>query len=222
MLFPEKYRIIDISQPVSSKTACFPGDVPFQKTITVSYENSQVMNLTSFTMSPHVGSHADAPVHIQGNLAEDPGTIGNMALSPFIGTAYVLDIAPIAQEIQLSHIQQKLSQLPSCPKRLLFRTTQHIRYNVFEAQYAYFSASLIEYLAAQGVVLVGIDTPSVDHINSKTLEAHHALLKGNISWLENLDLTQVSEGSYFLMALPLKFMELEASPVRAVLLSATK
>jgi Predicted metal-dependent hydrolase len=65
---------------------------------------------------------------------------------------------------------------------------------------------------------VGLDTPSVDHVKAKNLSAHNILDKGGLVWLENLDLTRVTEGLYQLIALPLKFMELEASPVRAVLL----
>ncbi len=77
----------------------------------------------------------------------------------------------------------------------------------------------MRHLSALGVGLVGIDTPSVDHVRSKGLSAHHALLDAGMSWLENLDLTQVEAGEYFLIALPLKLTELEASPVRAVLLT---
>ena len=58
----DRYRIIDISQPISSRAACFPGDTPFSRQVTVSYQDS-VVNLTAITMSPHVGTHADAPVH---------------------------------------------------------------------------------------------------------------------------------------------------------------
>ena len=70
---------------------------------------------------------------------------------------------------------------------------------------------------------MGLDTPSVDAVDSKTLETHHQLLAQGMAWLENLDLTHVplSQGlssEFFLVALPLKLMELEASPVRAVLL----
>ena len=109
------------------------------------------------------------------------------------------------------------------PQRILFKTAKVIRYDVFEDHYAHFTPGLIEELAKRGVVLVGLDTPSVDAVDSKTLETHHALLSAGMSWLENLDLTGVSvqhhqPQDYFLVALPLKLMELEASPVRAVLL----
>jgi len=213
-------RIIDISQPISSATACFPGDTPFSREIAVSYESSEVMNLTSFSMSPHVGTHADSPLHIHGNLSTDAGFAADMELESFIGPVYVLDRADTHGEIQLETVQAELQALPEFPERILVKTQSHVRYDVFESSYGYFSPELIEYLASKGVRLLGIDTPSVDHVESKDLPSHHALLNGNMCWLENLDLSSVGTGSYYLVALPLKFVELEASPVRAVLLSA--
>ncbi|MCE3234701.1 MAG: Kynurenine formamidase [Vampirovibrio sp.] len=220
------FDIIDISQPVSRTTACFPGDVPFSREVTVSYESSQVINLCAFTMSPHVGTHADAPVHIYGDMNQ-PGpqteTIGQVGLSPFIGQATVVDVSPWDGPIAWEQVAEPLSLYKVFPQRILFKTANAIRHDVFEDQYAHFTPGLIAELAKRGVVLVGLDTPSVDAVDSKTLETHHALLTAGMSWLENLDLTGVSvqhhqPQDYFLVALPLKLMELEASPVRAVLL----
>lgn len=216
-MFPD-VEILDISQPVSAATACFPGDVPFRKDLTVSYADSQVINLTAFTMSPHVGTHADAPIHIYGDMANGNGMIGQAPLSPYLGPALVVDISPTVDAVQPEHIQDRIAQYPNLPGRILFKTARTIRTDVFETAYAYFSVSLVDDLASKGVVLMGIDTPSVDHIHSKTLDAHHTLLNHRMAWLENLDLTCVEPGLYYLVALPLKMMELEASPVRAVLL----
>lgn len=214
----DKYQIIDISQPVTSRTACFPGDVPFSKQLTLTYKDSRVVNLTALTMSPHVGTHADAPIHCYGDLSEGRDTAGNMPLEPFVGPAFVLDISPTVDGIHPVRVERKLEQLKEFPKRVLFKTTQKIQLEIFEDAYAHFTVELVQYLAARNVSLIGIDTPSVDHVKSKWLEAHHALMEAKMFWLENLDLTQVEEGEYFLTALPLKLMELEASPVRAVLL----
>jgi arylformamidase len=79
------------------------------------------------------------------------------------------------------------------------------------------AAETVALLAAKGVVLVGIDTPSVDPETSKTLSAHHACRRADMRILENLALADVEPGDYELIALPLKFENLDASPVRAVL-----
>ncbi len=218
MFNPDCFEIIDISQPVSSATACFPGDVPFHFDLTLSFADSQVVNLTALTMSPHVGTHADAPAHIGGDLFDTQGVVGNLPLQPFLGETLLVDIAPWNTEIRLEHISSKLSD--KLPARLLVRTKRQIRFDVFEDEYAYFAGDLLSELGRRGVRLLGIDTPSVDHVGSKKLPAHHALQTLGMVWLENLDLTKACAGKYFLVALPLKFMELEASPVRAVLLSS--
>lgn len=220
------FEIIDISQPVDSQSACFPGDTAFHREITIDYAKSGVINLCAFTMSPHVGTHADAPVHIHGDLNQPaPNTekIGQVSLNPFVGSVVVVDVSPCVEAITWRQVESQLAAYADFPERILFKTCREIRYDVFEKNYAWLSMELVEKLAERNVKLVGLDTPSVDAVDSKTLEAHHALLKGNIAWLENLDLTDVPinperQETYFLSALPLKFTELEASPLRAVLL----
>jgi len=216
----DRYRIIDISQPISSRAACFPGDTPFSRQVTVSYQESSVINLTAITMSPHVGTHADAPVHVTGDMNDGVGMAASLPLEYYFGPAVVIDVSPLDELIKVEHVAFKLDNFADKPRRVLFKTSSLIRYEVFEEKYAYFSVDLIEEMASRNVIMMGIDTPSVDYIHSKTLDAHHALLKAEMCWLENLDLTQVEEGEYFLSALPLKFTEIEASPVRAVLLQS--
>ena len=72
-------------------------------------------------------------------------------------------------------------------------------------------------LVARGLRLLGVDAPSVDARDSKTLEVHHALFEGGAYVLENLDLRDVEDGEHELIAFPLKLLALDAAPVRAVL-----
>lgn len=211
-------KIIDISQPVTSKTACFPGDVPFSRSITLTYEDTKIVNLSSFTTSPHVGTHTDAPSHIKGSYADSDDLIGAADLTPFVGDAIVVDLSPYRGEIIWEQVQPLLEGVKVLPERILFKTQKEIRNEVFEDEYAYFSPGLIKELSQRSIRLMGIDTPSVDHVRAKTLIAHNALHNASMVWIENLDLTAVESGLYWLIALPLKYMELEASPVRAVLL----
>lgn len=217
------FNIIDISQPVNSRSACFPGDVPFSKEVSLTLRDSGVVNLTAFKMSPHVGSHADAPVHIEGELEEGKGTVSSFPLDAFLGPVRVYDLAPftgaISKEILLSKLPTDGNGKKLLDKRILFKTRHHIRYDVFEDDYAYIGTDLAHFLARADTRLIGLDTPSVDHTDSKELESHHILKEGGLYWLENLDLSSVEEGEYTLLALPLKLEELEAAPVRAVLLS---
>ena len=74
-------------------------------------------------------------------------------------------------------------------------------------------------LLESGVMLIGLDTPSIDPADSTLLLSHRVALQGGISIIENLDLSQVEAGDYELIALPLQLEGGEASPVRAVLRS---
>jgi arylformamidase len=75
----------------------------------------------------------------------------------------------------------------------------------------------VKTLLGRGLRLLGVDAPSVDPRESKSLPVHHMLFSGNAYILENLDLRRVPPGPYELIALPLKLMALDAAPVRAVL-----
>jgi arylformamidase len=211
-------RLIDISQPVADDSAAYPGDAPFQRELTLNYAESKIVNLTKFSMSPHVGTHVDAPAHIKGDMTSPADLAGNLPLQPFIGPAIVINVSGRTGAISWSAVEDRLTELTNLPERVLFRTQEKVRYNVFESEYSFLTPELVSKLAECGVKLLGIDAPSVDQIGSKTLEVHHEMDRLGMVWLENLDLSQVRSGEFFLIAFPIKFMELEASPVRAVLL----
>jgi arylformamidase len=214
----EYSRIIDISRPINSKSACFPGDVPFSRSVTLTYAQSSIVNLTSFTMSPHVGTHADAPSHIKGDLDDATSNVESLSLELFVGACRVFDLAPFKGGISIEMMDEQLNASGPLPRRILLRTQLQVDPTSFESDGAYLTPNLVHELARLGVRMIGIDTASVDNCDSKLLEAHHALDKLNMAWLENLDLSAVKAGDYFLMAAPLRFSDLEASPVRALLL----
>ena len=211
-------RLIDISQPIKSDSAAFPGDTPYKRELVLSYEKSKLVNLTRLTMSPHIGTHVDAPSHIKGDMTVASDLVGNMPLGSFIGPALVIDISPHREGITWSSVEPRLKKARQLPERVLFRTQEIIRYEAFEDEYSFSRLNWWASSAGRGIRLMGIDAPSVDQVRSKTLDAHHELDRHGMTWLENLDLSQVRDGEFFLIALPIKFMELEASPVRAVLL----
>ena len=161
----------------------------------------------SVTMSLHTGTHADAPLH----FLRDGAGIADVALDVFIGEALVIDCID-ANKIETTHMPETASDIP----RLLFKTYK-TQPECFENDFAYFTPEAATALARLGVKLVGIDTPSVDPFDSKTLEAHKILAEAGIAILENLCLADVSAGRYELIALPLKLDGMDASPVRAIL-----
>ncbi len=109
------------------------------------------------------------------------------------------------------------STLPLACRRACWCAPARPRPRKWSAEFAAFAPETIAWLAQQGVLLVGIDSQSVDPADSKTLPSHQQLFKHGLRVLENLVLDDVPAGDYELIALPLKLMTADASPVRAVL-----
>jgi arylformamidase len=116
--------------------------------------------------------------------------------------------------ITLAHLQQALTDLPP---RVLVRTYRQFPLTQFDNQLTGFDPACVQHLADLGVLLIGTDSASIDPADSKALPSHQAIRQRGLRVLENLLLDDVPEGDYELIALPLKLMTADASPVRAVL-----
>jgi arylformamidase len=203
--------ILDISILVQPGTPEWPGDVPFSCGWSARIEQGASVNLSHLAGSPHVGTHADAPLHVRDGW---PATDA-LPLEPFFGPVVVLDVTRAPDgTLALDAADPRLS---GC-ERLLLRTDRTIAEGAFPAAWPVLSAATAILLTTAGVKLVGIDAPSVDERESKTLEVHRALFGGGAYVLENLDLRGVPEGRYELVALPQRLRGLDAAPVRAALL----
>jgi arylformamidase len=203
-------RIIDISQRLDPGMAGFPGDAAYEETQTFRIGPDCPVNVARVAFSVHCGTHADAPLH----YAADGKPIGALDLEPYIGPCRVIDARaqdPLCQPAEIE------SRLLGAPPRILLRLIDGYDPHVWPKGFRALAASTVDLLANRGVRLVGIDTPSVDSETSTGLPAHKAALRADMRILENLVLKHVEPGDYELIALPLRFSYLDASPVRAVL-----
>lgn len=204
-------RLWDLSPPVSAASPIFPGDQPFALQWTARLGPDCPVNLSAVTTSPHVGAHADAPLH----YAHGAPAIDEVDLGPYLGPCRVIhaiDVGPLIRPEHLAHAAQNL------PPRVLVRTARQAD-RQWRDDFSAYAPDTLAWLAAQGVRLVGIDTASVDPATSKSLDAHQQLRQHDLRVLENLVLDEVPEGDYELIALPLKWVGACASPVRAILRS---
>jgi len=205
-------KVFDISPTLHSKIAVWPGDIPFQQKIHLHVENGDHLSLSSIETSVHVGSHTDAPIH----FGRSRKSIDDVSLSKYRGLCQVISVQIArGKEIQ----KRDLDGQSIVAKRVLFKTGSFPNPNQFNQDFNALSAEVIEWLATQGVCLVGIDTPSIDLFESKKLSSHQETLKTEMAILEGIDLSVVPDGVYELSALPLKIQGSDASPVRAVLIS---
>lgn len=204
-----KRRLWDISPVVASDSPIFPGDEPYTLRWTARLTPLCPVNLSAITMSPHVGAHADAPLHYADGVA----SAAEVDLDPYLGPCRVIHAIDCGPLIRIEHLQHAAQDLPP---RVLVRCCERAD-TVWNPDFTAYAPETVDWLAAQGVRLIGLDTPSVDPASSKSLDSHQQLLRLDLRVLENLVLDEVAEGDYELIALPLKLAGACASPVRAVL-----
>jgi arylformamidase len=202
--------IWDISPLVEPRTAVWPGDTPFSSVETLSLRGGDSVNLSEIRLSCHMGAHADAPSH----YLEGEPSIEEMPLEAYLGPCSLIDVRPADREVRAADLG-----LANLQPRVLLRTQEATDSTVFPVQFTALSVELVERLAELGVVLVGLDSPSVDVFDSTDLPVHKSLHRCRIANLECLQLDGVPTGDYELVALPLRLQGRDASPVRAVLRS---
>ncbi len=206
-------KLYDISPLVSPQAPIFPGDEPYALRWTATLGPGCPVNLSALTMSPHVGAHADAPLHY-ANGAHDAAQV---PLEAYLGPCRVIHAIACGRLIHIHHLQHAVSSTHAAlPPRVLVRTCQRAD-TVWNPDFSAYAPETVAWLADQGVRLIGLDTPSVDPADSKTLDSHQQLRQRDLRVLENLVLDAVPEGDFELIALPLKLAGACASPVRAVL-----
>jgi arylformamidase len=205
--------IYDISPLIDENIAVWPGDTPFSHRTLARLRDGDTVNLSDVRMSCHTGAHADAPSHFD----DDARTIDEVALEPYLGDCVLLDLRRFdGRAIGIAELDS-LRQSPA--PRVLLRTRTKTDRRRFDPGFSHLQVAAVEHLASLGVVLIGLDTPSVDAFDSRDLPVHHALGRLGILNLESLCLDDVPAGRYELIALPLRLCGRDASPVRAVLRS---
>jgi arylformamidase len=206
-------RFFDLSPEITEDLAVWPGDQPFERKKQIDFEQGDNLRLSSIRCTLHLGAHADAPNHYH---PEGKG-IESRSLDFYYGPCQIIEVlkAPHSRIVP-----QDILGIPIRAPRILFRTLSYPRPNQWQGDFVALSAALIHFLADQGVILVGIDTPSIDLSNDRFLETHQAVYTRNLAVLEGIVLDAIpTEPLYTLIALPLKIRDADASPVRAMLVA---
>lgn len=201
-------RLWDISQTLRRDLPVWPGDTRFCGEATWAMAQGSPVNVSKLTLSTHSGAHADAPLH----YAQDAPDIASVALEPYLGECELVDVRGCGEQVLPHHLPDLAGV-----RRVLFRTYERFPHDAWDARHSAVAPATIRALAATGVILLGMDGPSLDPQGSKTMDAHRAVLDADMRVLEGLVLDHVPPGRYELIALPLPIAGGDASPVRAVL-----
>src|SRR5450759_4094222 len=163
----------DISVTLNPDTPEWPGDTPFTCGWASSIAAGASVNVSSFTSSPHVGTNADAPLHVREGWSGSH----ELSLDAFFGPAIVVDVSTLNKEIEIEDLE-KIQSL-KLVERLLLRTGRTIATGAFPEDWPTLSESCVRTLLGRGLRLLGVDTTSVDQRESKQLPVNIMLFSGN-------------------------------------------
>ena len=203
--------IYDITAPITPDLAVWPGDTPMSREILLDMARGDNLTLSTLRATVHLGAHADAPSH----YGTDAPSIEKRDLDRYLGPCQVVRVeAKRGTRIGPGDLGTDIDA-----ERVLLATGTFPDPRTFNTDFAALDPALVDQLADRGVKLVGVDTPSVDLFDDKTLIAHNRFLARDLAILEGLVLRDVPPGRYELIALPLPLTGFDASPVRAILRS---
>jgi arylformamidase len=211
-------KIWDVSRTLSNDLAEWPGDEPCHFRLTREKTKGASVNLGAISMSVHNGTHADARLHFDTNGE----SIEKAPLEIYLGRAAVVDLAQTFLDSKEKHLITIEDLRPSAEEiaatsRLLVKTGRWSDSTIFPDKIPVIAADVPAWLQKNGVRLLGVDLPSVDEIDSKSLQNHHALARAGVAIVESLDLSDVAPGIYQFAALPLKIAGGDGAPMRAIL-----
>lgn len=203
---------IDVSVPVKANMVHWPGVPPVEIEKIYDVEKGDTFSISTIKIDSHAGTHIDPPCHfIKGAVGLD-----KMPLDATVGPARVIEVesrkSVSAEELRPHGIGEG--------ERVLFKTANSERCwrtDEFLEDYVYVSLEAAEYLAGLRVRAVGVDYLSVAALDEFAAPTHIALLGAGVWIIEGLDLSKVEAGSYELICLPLRIIEGDGSPARAIL-----
>jgi len=206
----------DISLPISHVMPVWPGDPSIRVEKVLSHSTGDKLSVSRLEMGTHTLTHVDAPRHIEnGGL-----TVDRLPLDLLIGPVVVVE--PRYEDNIITATDLGELGIRRGVERLLIKTRNSELWvggpYEFETDYVSLSKDAGLWLLSRGIKLVGVDYLSVDAFDSHELEVHHTLLEEGVVILEGLNLSQVPEGRYQLICLPLKVRDGDGAPARVVLM----
>ena len=207
---------IDITVPLKEGMAIWPGDVTIKIERRRSMDRGDAANNSAISLGVHTGTHMDAPKH----FIKDGRSIDKLPLETSVGPARVIEIK---DKISIKPEELKQHNIKK-GERILFKTVNSPRCwqtDAFVNDFVFVTRDAAQFLVDAGVILIGVDYLSVgsplDPEKTMRPDTHQILLGAGLYLIEGLNLTAVKAGDYNLICLPLKLMDAEGSPVRAIL-----
>jgi len=206
-------KIYDITVPIHSSMPVYEGDPGVKIDAWSAFAKGDSSNVSMLNFGAHTGTHVDAPAH----FIEGARRIDALPLEVLIGPARVVRVPDDLTEITADFLERcDLSGI----ERLVFHTRNSSFWNEgFRQDFTHLLPEAAQMLVDRGVKLVGTDYLSIEKFHSGHHKTHLTLLSNNVVIVEGLTLSDVPEGDYELICLPLKIADGsgDGAPARAVL-----
>jgi len=204
--------IYDISLPVANGGLIYPGNPEISISLQQALERGDGANVSMLSFGSHTGTHVDAPKH----FFEDGLGVDALPLDVLMGPATLIAMPDSVKAV--GEAELRLHELAG-HRRVLIKTrnSAFVRETKFHRDYTYLAPDGAAYLANLGVQLVGVDYLSIEQFHSGHHQTHRTLLERGVIIVEGLDLSAPPSGPYELRVLPLRLVDLDGAPARAVL-----
>lgn len=209
-------KIIDLTHTISPDMPVYPGTEgpKFQSANTYEKDGFKETLLTMYT---HTGTHMDPPAHLF------PGrtTLDQFPVSQFAGSAAVIDCSDLqeGQLITMDYLERQM-ELAERAEFLLFYTGWERYWGTerYFGDYPCVSDEVLDYVMRRRKKGIGLDTIGLDPVADVNLTRHKKLFRETEAVvIENLmNLAPLSGRLFDFFALPLKHLDADGSPIRAV------
>lgn len=208
-------KVIDLTHTIKEDMPVYPGTEKPKLNLASTIEKDGFRE-TLLTMFSHIGTHMDAPYHVK----KDGTTLDNFPVNKFVGKAIVIDCSDLNENdiIDISYINKYKNVIDEA-EYVLFKTGwyKYWNSNKYFGNYPVIDEEVADYLINTNKKGIGLDTISIDPIDSIDLNMHHKVLKHDFVIIENLcNLDSLGDKIFTFCALPLKFNNSDGACVRAI------
>ena len=209
-------QILDVSLTIGPDLLTWPNDPPIGIEPSSRISKGDAANVSELRIGTHTGTHVDPPSHfVQGAAGID-----RVSLEILYGPCVVADARGLGSRLGPAELER--IGIPDDVERLLIRSDnseiwRHLPAS-FPAEYMCLSPEGASWLVRRGVRLIGVDFLSIEAKGAPGHPVHVELLTHDVVIVEGLNLGDVEPGSYLLAVLPLKILDGDGGPARAILL----
>ncbi|WP_069998124.1 cyclase family protein [Cellulosilyticum sp. I15G10I2] len=203
-------KIYDISMKICYEMPVYKGREAKRPVMKVESDfTSSSVYESKITMNMHTGTHVDSALH----MLPEGTTIDTLPLEKVITKCKVFDLQHVTGGISEEHLKEK----DIVEGDFILLKTKNSYLDILENEFIFVDKTGASYLEQKKIKGVGIDSLGIERAQPEH-ETHKILLGADIVILEGLNLRDIEEDEYLLVAAPINVIGAEAAPARAVLI----